>query len=237
MRATDWEGRYIDSSGVRVTAASGGNDPARLYVTSDDGYELKYRLPVDARDVAVAIRATDAKGRSSVLELTVHRAEEDAEEVVDGSITLTLEAGTVGLGTLYGPVEVDFYEGEQMSSVFCRAMDEAGFGVIYRGSIERSFYLQHVTRAGITDGWEIPARLQEHLDEVGYTPTDYHQDSLGEYDFTGTAGWMYSVNDVLMSTNMSNFYPADGDEVRVRFTLYRGSDIGGDDGPQWDEEW
>ena len=237
VRATDYQGRTIDSSKVRVTAASGGADAARLYATSDDGYEIRYRLPVDAADVLVSIRATDAKDRSTTLTLTVHRSDQDTEAVVDGTITITVEAGTVGLGRLMGPVEVEFYEGEQLPSVLDRALSQGGFGMIYRGSMERSFYLQHITRAGITDGWEIPEALLAHLQDVGYTPTDYHEDSLGEYDFTGTSGWMYSVNDVLMSTNMASYYPADGDEVRLRFTLYRGSDIGGDDGPQWDEEW
>ena len=237
VRATDFAGRTLMTDNVRVTVATDGGEPTRLYASGDDGYEIRYRLPVDGANVAVSIRATDAKRRASVLDLTVHRAEEDVAEVVDGSITFSLEAGTVGLGRLLGPMEVEFYEGEQMSSVLVRTLSENGFGAIYKGSVQRSFYLQHVTRAGITDGWEIPNKLMQHLEEVGFTPSDYHEDSLGEFDFTGTSGWMYSVNDVFMSTNMSNYYPADGDEVRIRFTLYRGSDIGGDDGPQWDEEW
>ena len=235
VRATDYQGRTLGSKKVRVTA----ND-ARLYATADDGYEIRYRLPVDAADVAVSIRATDAKGRSTILDLTVHRSEEDAEQVVDGTITLSVEAGTVGLGTLLGPMQVDFYEGEQLPSVLGRALGEHGFGMVYKGSLDRGFHLQHITRAGITDGWEIPEALLAHLEEAGYTPSDYHQDSLGEYDFSGTSGWMYSVNDVYLDTGMASYYPADGDEVRVRFTLYRGSDIGGASsggGPVWDEEW
>ena len=239
VRATDWQGRYISSKGVKVWARS-GEDETRVYSITDDGYEISYRLPVEASTVIVTIKATDPKGRSTTVDITVHRSDTDDELVVDGTITVSVEAGTVGLGTLIGPVEAEFYEGEQLPVVLQRVLEANGYGMQYRGKLESGFFLQHITKAGITDGWEIPERLMELLESVGYTPTDYHEDSLGEYDFSGTSGWMYFVNDVCMSTGMSSYFCADGDEVRLRFTLYRGSDIGAGaegGGPIWDEEW
>lgn len=41
------------------------------------------------------------------------------------------------------------------------------------------------------------------------------------------SGWLYSVNGEYMSVGMSSYFPADGDEVRLRFSLYSGADVGG----------
>ena len=37
---------------------------------------------------------------------------------------------------------------------------------------------------------------------------------------------MFSVNGTYLSSGMNTYFPADGDEIRVRFTLYYGADIG-----------
>ena len=36
-----------------------------------------------------------------------------------------------------------------------------------------------------------------------------------------------------MSSGMASFYPADGDEVRLRFSLYKGYDLDGHFGKIW----
>ena len=38
---------------------------------------------------------------------------------------------------------------------------------------------------------------------------------------------MYFVNGAQMSSGISTYYPADGDEIRIRFSLYAGADVGG----------
>ena len=48
------------------------------------------------------------------------------------------------------------------------------------------------------------------------------------------SGWMYFVNGEYMNVGMSSYFPGDGDEVRIRFTLYSGADLGvGSDGEVW----
>ena len=51
--------------------------------------------------------------------------------------------------------------------------------------------------------------------------------SLGAGDFTKHAGWMYQVNGEVLESGMSGYIPTNGDEVRIRFTLYFGYDLGG----------
>ena len=57
-------------------------------------------------------------------------------------------------------------------------------------------------------------------------PDTCSPDWLGEGTLTGGSGWMFSVNGVYLSSGMNTYFPADGDEIRVRFTLYYGADIG-----------
>ena len=232
VRATDYKGRYISASSVVVTVIPAGGSSKKLYSTNDDGYKIGYKLNMEADSYTVTIKATDKKGLSSIATYTVKKGE-GKEPEVEGQITFSLEATTVGLGKLIGPTKVDFYQGEQLTYVLDRALKEHGYSYRYQGDLERGFYLKHVVRSGITDGADIPSDLLEKLEDAGYTPTNYHQDSLGEYDFSGQSGWIYSVNGANMSSGMASFYPADGDEVRLRFSLYKGYDLDGHFGKIW----
>ena len=66
----------------------------------------------------------------------------------------------------------------------------------------------------------------------------YHENSLGEFDFTQGSGWMYSVNGQYVGRSMSEVFPQDGDVVRLRYTLAYGKDVGlGMDGENYYKEW
>ena len=237
VRATNYKGRYIDASGIKVTVVPAGGDSKKLYSTSDDGYKVGYKLNMDAERYTVTIKATDKKGLSSIATYTVNKGEAGEPEP-DGEIKFSLEASTVGLGKLIGPTKVEFYQGEQLPYVVDRALKAHGYTYRYQGDYDRGFYLKHVVKGGIADGAKIPDDLLEKLEDAGYTPNDYHQDSLGQYDFSGQSGWIYSVNGANMSTGMSSYYPADGDVVRIRFSLYNGADVGGGVGTSsFGKEW
>lgn len=132
----------------------------------------------------------------------------------------------MGLGNLIGPVSVGYYEGEQLSYVLDRVLTEYGYTYRYDGSLSNGFYLRAVEKADITAGYHIPDELYQKLVEVNCPINNYHLDSLGEFDFTGPSGWMYEVNGAGVGSGISTYYPADGDRVRIRFTLYSGADIG-----------
>lgn len=220
VRAEDYKGNYIGAGGLEVT----GNGE-RLYSTADDGEMVRYRLDLRDGENTILIRATDRNDRSTVVSYTIYKGDETAAEPA-GTVTFSLEATTVGLGYLIGPSEEVFYEGEQLSYFIDRVLQEHGYTYRYEGNLTNGFYLKHIVRTGITNGWNISEELQEHLKDVNSAIGAYHSDSLGEYDFTSDSGWLYFVNDAHMSSGISTYYPADGDVIRIRFSLYDGADVG-----------
>ena len=88
--------------------------------------------------------------------------------------------------------------------------------------------------SGICDGFYIDEELMELIvsDEMddfgaGLDPQPASMDSLGEFDFYRWSGWMYSYNGRYPGYSMSACKPQDGAEIRLRFTLALGKDIGG----------
>ena len=74
----------------------------------------------------------------------------------------------------------------------------------------------------------------EHPKKVNCQLSSHDANWIGEFDFTMNSGWMYFVNGEYMNVGMSSCFPGDGDEVRLRFTLYSGADLGvGSDGEVW----
>lgn len=220
VRSEDYKGNYI-SAGSLVIYGNGN----RLYATADDGEMVKYRLDLKDGANEITIKATDKEGRSTTVSYTIYKGNEAAAEPV-GAITFSLEATTVGLGYLIGPSEEVFYEGEQLSYFIDRVLQKYGYTYRYDGDLTNGFYLKHIVRTGITNGWSISEELQEKLRGVNSSMGGYHADSLGEYDFTSNSGWLYFVNGAQMSSGIATYYPANGDEVRIRFSLYDGADVG-----------
>lgn len=220
VRAVDYKEKYLAAGSLTVY----GNGQ-KLYSTSDSGEVVAYRLDLTEGANTIQIAAADSEGRTASVSYTIYRGED--AQIPAGTITFSLEASTVGLGYLIGPSSEVFYEGEQLSYVIDRVLQQYGYTYRYDGSLTNGFYLKHVIRSGITSGYAIPADLEAKLIEMNCPQEAHHLDSLGEFDFTKNSGWMYQVNGVHMSTGISTYYPADGDVVRIRFSLYGGSDIGG----------
>lgn len=62
-------------------------------------------------------------------------------------------------------------------------------------------------------------------DGMGWTGS-YQTDALWEKDFAQWSGWMVCVNNYYVGTGMASRNLSDGDEIRVRYTLAGGKDIG-----------
>lgn len=219
VQAVDHNGQYLSSSMLTVT----GNGE-RLYAASDTGEMSSYRLDLMDGENQILIQAADYEGRTVTVTYQILKGENQTEPA--GTITFSLEATTVGLGYLIGPMTVPYYEGEQLSYVMDRAIQENGFTYRYDGSLSGGFYLKHIIRGNLTQGFHIPDDLYARLEAENCPMTDYHLDSLGEFDFTRNSGWLYFVNGEYMNSGISTYYPADGDVVRVRFSLYGGADVG-----------
>lgn len=149
--------------------------------------------------------------------------EAEATEPI-GQVVLSGETFTLGQGYFYEPTLVDLYVGDTCATVLVRAFEEAGLELKY-GSIN-SFYLSKIK--GVDKGWTcLPGYMKEYLEENGVELEENDDEWLGEFDYTGMSGWMYTVNGVLPNIGMSGYKPKDGDVFRLQFSTYGyGSDLG-----------
>ena len=171
----------------------------------------------------ITITATDADGYSATRSWTVYY------ENGDITVTVSVEATTVGLGYLVPPTEVTVPGGTDAWSIVEKVLTENGYGISGSGS-----YLSAIQRSGICSGFFIDSELMElimadGMDEngAGLYPQPFSMDSLGEFDFYRWSGWMYSYNGSYPGYGMNVCKPQDGSVIRVRYTLALGKDIGG----------
>ena len=232
VQASDYHGNVLSSSALEVY----GNGEKLYSIGTDAQGIVSYRIELEDGANTVSIKVTDSEGWSTTIpEYTIYKGE-DGQQEPEGTITLSIEAGTVGLGNLLGPEAVEYYQGESMASVLLRVLDENGFDWRNIGEANSGFYLRSIGRSRLTAGAAIPEELLAHLTEVNSQLTEHDNDWLGEFDFTMDSGWLYFVNGEYMNNGMSAYFPADGDVVRLRFSLYAGADVGaGQNGETWGE--
>lgn len=171
----------------------------------------------------IAITATDADGYSATRSWTVYYEEGTV------TVTVSVEATTVGLGYLVAPTEVTVPGGTDAWTVVQQVLTENGYTVSVSGS-----YLSAIQRSGICSGFFIDSELMELImadgmdaDGAGLDPQPFSMDSLGEFDFYRWSGWMYSYNGSYPGYGLNVCKPQDGSVIRVRYTLAMGKDIGG----------
>ena len=223
IQATDHYGNSLGAAALTVT----GNGERLSCQGEPAAGILAYRLELAEGANTIEIKATDEEGYATTLPAFTLYKGEDAGPQVAGSITISIEAGTVGLGTILPATSIEYYQGEQLSSVLLRLLQNTGFDWRNNGDATSGFYLKAIGRGGISANAAIPDDLMAHLQEVNCQLSDHDSNWLGEFDFTMDSGWLYSVNGEYMSVGMSSYFPADGDEVRLRFSLYSGADVGG----------
>ena len=191
---------------------------------SQSGYQFGYTAYLSNVGAnTITITATDADGYSATRSWTVYY------ENGDITVTVSVEATTVGLGYLVPPTEVTVPGGTDAWSIVEKVLTENGYGISGSGS-----YLSAIQRSGICNGWSIDPELmgriiEDNMDELGagMDPRPYSMDSLGEFDFYRYSGWMYSYNGSYPGYGFNVCKPQDGSVIRVRYTLAMGKDIGG----------
>ena len=191
---------------------------------SQSGYQFGYTAYLSNEGAnTITITATDGDGYSATRSWTVYY------ENGDITVTVSVEATTVGLGYLVYPTEVTVPGGTDAWSIVEKVLTENGYGISGSGS-----YLSAIQRSGICSGFFIDPELMDlivadGMDEngAGLDPQPYSMDSLGEFDFYRWSGWMYSYNGSYPGYGMNVCKPQDGSVIRVRYTLALGKDIGG----------
>ena len=191
---------------------------------SQSGYQFGYTTYLSNEGAnTISITATDADGYSATRSWTVYYEEGTV------TVTVSVEATTVGLGYLVAPTEVTVPGGTDAWTVVQQVLTENGYTVSGSGS-----YLSAIQRSGICSGFFIDSELMElimadGMDEngAGLDPQPFSMDSLGEFDFYRWSGWMYSYNGSYPGYGFNVCKPQDGSVIRVRYTLAMGKDIGG----------
>lgn len=191
---------------------------------SQSGYQFGYTAYLSNVGAnTITITATDGDGYAATRSWTVYY------ENGDITVTVSVEATTVGLGYLVPPTEVTVPGGTDAWTVVQQVLTENGYTVSGSGS-----YLSAIQRSGICSGFFIDSELMElimadGMDEngAGLDPQPFSMDSLGEFDFYRWSGWMYSYNGSYPGYGFNVCKPQDGSVIRVRYTLAMGKDIGG----------
>lgn len=191
---------------------------------SQSGYQFGYTAYLSNEGAnTITITATDGDGYAATRSWTVYYEEGTV------TVTVSVEATTVGLGYLVAPTEVTVPGGTDAWSIVEKVLTENGYTVSGSGS-----YLSAIQRSGICSGFFIDSELMElimadGMDEngAGLDPQPFSMDSLGEFDFYRWSGWMYSYNGSYPGYGFNVCKPQDGSVIRVRYTLAMGKDIGG----------
>lgn len=191
---------------------------------SQSGYQFGYTAYLSNVGAnTITITATDGDGYAATRSWTVYYEEGTV------TVTVSVEATTVGLGYLVAPTEVTVPGGTDAWTVVQQVLTENGYTVSGSGS-----YLSAIQRSGICSGFFIDSELMELImadgmdaDGAGLDPQPFSMDSLGEFDFYRWSGWMYSYNGSYPGYGFNVCKPQDGSVIRVRYTLAMGKDIGG----------
>lgn len=242
----DSKGNYIHQGDTQPGYTVEVNGEIILPVWEDNHGKHKgsYKAQLVKGQNTILIKAIDQSGKTNALSMSVtSRGGEAGEE--NGTVTISVQASTVGRGYIIPPTEIPNKEDTPASQLLIEWLEKSGYSYASTGRPDSSFYLGKII-ANNGDIWDgksprIPDDLMTFLEDEQGMDVDmerYEQDGLGEFDFTSGSGWMYSVNNVYPSVGFSDYYLNDGDEVRLRYTLSLGSDIGGSiNGGSGNHEW
>ena len=236
MVASDTKGNKLSATAITVTL--NGTEVKKDW---DDIEKTTYTLNLQEGKNTVVIEATDQGETTKKTYEITYKPKGDGTA---GTLYMDIELFTLGGDFLISPMSVDIMEGENGAQLLTRILEEHGFTYKYTGKIDNGFYLAHIIGGDVekapVSGSSIPKYLQKALDDSGYDIEDREDPrSLGEFDFTSGSGWMYSVNDDFPNVGFADYYPQDGDVMRIQFTLAIGADIGGAKfygGGFWDTE-
>ena len=223
VKAISYKNVVLDSFDIQVYL-----NGQRMYSSGTDSTgRISYRadgLMVDGIN-EIIIKATDQDGHFTALSKRID-VDINGARPVAGTVTFTVEAPSIGLGTLYS-ASAEIYEGENTAAFVDRILRTAGFGIDHGGTTSYGYYLSRLYKSGITDGWNIHPTVKRHLDEINAAETlKPDSGSLGEHDIYDAAGWMYCWNDT-WPDGMSSITLGDGDELRIVFSLYYGYEYNG----------
>lgn len=151
------------------------------------------------------------------------------EQLVDKTITLSVEKFVLGQGYVVEPVQVHLTQDMSYAAILDEVFAEQGIQYTHTGDTASGFYLSGISNAD-NGQTKIPSALVDFGANYGIAlddPSNANFPTLQEFSYSSMAGWMYSVNNVFPGVGMSDRQAADGDVFRVQFSIVGfGADLG-----------
>ncbi len=213
------------------------------YVVPDGGfYHMKTMsnvngMATDQAGMALVAYSRFIAGKSSLYDMTDveavlqpeqpsnpsnpdHSSEEPQDEMM--TIVIAVEKFALGQGYYMSPIEVEIPKGANLAETMVDAI--GADRVRYAGSFEENFFFTELydpaSQGALTTA-------PQFIADAAGTFEDNPDEWLGSMDFTSTSGWLFTVNGESPMVGMSDYELADGDVVRLQFSLYEwGKDIG-----------
>lgn len=222
VSATDYQGNKLYPDNIKVYL-----NGEQIDYSGFSGAAFEYTLWLYPGENTLRITVTDDEQYSCMKEYTVYY-ETKPEEV---SVTLVVEANNIGL-TTWIQETISVPGTLSVAQVLEQRLAAYGFETIHSGSdTDGAYYLAHIRRPGLIDGWHISEERRVALEQEGYSVAEPSgTDSLGEFDFTSGSGWMITLNNYFIGQGMGTRAVRDGDVIHVGFTLNLGKDLGGSSG-------
>lgn len=190
----------------------------------DGTYE--YNLYLTEGENTVVIRAVDNEGYTAekTYTVTLNPVKEEAR------VRVIVSAEVIGLGTMIDET-VTTTADQTVAQIVEDRLAAYGYTTIHDGVADSdSYFLRHIQKPGINNGWNIADDERSLLDMLGYDLAEgpKSNDSPGEKDFTAGSGWMVTLNHYYIAQTMGTRAIRDGDEIHLIYTLSVGKDIGVD---------
>ncbi len=217
---TDYRGKSLGYSSMEVLV----NGRSADYIGEMNRQTYSTELRTGSNTIEITVK--------DEYQYTVRKSYTVFYESGKGTITISLEAGTIGIKYLVEPKQIDVESGVSLSYVLDEYLKSEGITYSYTGNLDDGFYLAKIHKKNLINGYKIPSDLASKIkkDELMFDEDNYESlDDLGEFDFCQGSGWMYSINGLYSSYGFNKAYVQDGDVVRIRFTLAYGKDINGYD--------
>lgn len=164
-----------------------------------------------------------------------------------GTVTFDIERMTIGQGFYMEPVKVEIKAGDNVKTIFKRALKD--MGGTYTAIGVKTFYLKTINNADagtVNIPKEISAMPDYSYTYVGSDGEEHsvsykaptssvnignqlENNALGEYSYGEMAGWMFTINNEPASESVNYIPVKDGDVIRLQFSVYGyGADLGYD---------
>lgn len=141
-------------------------------------------------------------------------------EAADPAMAVAVEAFSIGNGYAAAPTQITLKQGENGAQVLDRVLRENGLAHNYGGSLTDQYYLKSI---GFENTDKIPQCV---LDQIGDYIDEGSGSTLGEQDYTALSGWLFTVNGAPLQVSLNDYYPQQGDVLRVQYSLWYGAEIG-----------